>query len=134
MQPITGVVSTDDALQLIASQRRRRVLQALRDRSGTRVSIDDLVDELNESDGSTNHHTNGEDSRTQIVLTHTHLPRLEDHGVVTVDQSAGTVAQGPAFDAVEPVLAILQQHAADLPTDYLPETADEYRGTDGDAR
>lgn len=134
MQPISQVVSTDDALLLLASQRRRRVLQALRDQGGSWVSIDDLVDELDEGDRSTNLRTTEDGTRIQIELTHTHLPRLEDHGVVTVDQSASTVAQGPAFDAVEPVLRILQQHADDLPTDYLPETADGYRGTDRDAR
>jgi hypothetical protein len=38
---------------------------------------------------------------------HVHLPKLTELGYVAWDQSTGTVRPGPAFDELEPLLAVV---------------------------
>lgn len=115
------IVSTDDALQLIANPQRRKILQVLREGEETAVPLPVLVSELGDADGPSAHHSIDDDSRTLITLTHNHLPKLDDYGVVSFDRTENVVAPGPDFDAVEPVLRLLERHRDELPTGYLSE-------------
>lgn len=115
------VLSTDIALQLIADRRRRTVLQVLRERGETGVSIDELVSELADRSRASDHHSIDRVAQTRISLVHNLLPKLNDYGVIAIDPGTGLVKQGPAFEALEPVLDLLRRHAEELPTGYLPE-------------
>lgn len=84
----------DDAFALLADPRRRRVLAVLDDRR--RATVEDLANAL----------ADGADDRARLAasLTHGHLPKLADAGVVVYDADAGVVE---ATDAVERLLSIV---------------------------
>lgn len=54
-----------------------------------------------------------------MELSHVHLPKLEDSGLIEWDSEAGTVSRGPAFEEVEPVLRLLAANADRLPGDLF---------------
>ena len=57
--------------------------------------------------------------RLEIELIHTHLPKLEDAGLVEWDRDAGTVRRGVAFDSVEPALRVLVANSEKFPDALL---------------
>lgn len=57
--------------------------------------------------------------RLDMELSHVHLPKLEDSGLVEWDSEAGTVFRGPAFEEAEPVLRLLAANADRLPGDLF---------------
>lgn len=71
----------DNCLDLVADRNRRRIIQYLRNVTEREVTIDTLVDCL--QDGKP---ISAADRRvrkqTAIQLHHHHLPKLENHGVV----------------------------------------------------
>ncbi|MFB6171118.1 MAG: hypothetical protein ABEJ23_01195 [Haloarculaceae archaeon] len=73
-----------DRLDLLASDRRRAVLDYLRDRAGATVRTETLVDHL----ASTGH---GQRQSLAVALRHVHLPKFASAGVVEYDQRRGTV-------------------------------------------
>lgn len=122
MNVTTRGLSTDVALHLLADRRRRAILELLREREEAGIGLDELVSELADGDGPADHHSIDADVHTQIALTHSHLPKLADYEVVTFHRDGATVTRGPAYDAVEPVLSLLESHAEELPSGYLPES------------
>lgn len=116
-------VSTDDALQLIANRQRRKILRSLHEGDQPAIPLPVLVGELTDADTPSTHHSIGHESQTLVALTHDHLPKLDAYGVVSFDRSENVVAPGPEFDAVEPVLRLLESHTEALPTGYSSEQA-----------
>lgn len=116
-------VSTDEALQLIANQQRRKILQSLREAGETGIQLDELVLELTEEARPSNTPPSSQDTQIKVELIHRHLPKLENSDMVSFDRNTGMVNHGSAFDAVERVLTLLQRNAEELPTGYLPEEA-----------
>lgn len=57
-----------------------------------------------------------EDYELRILLTHTHFPRLEEHGFITWDQATGVVKKGPNFGDVKPFLALFEDHRHEFPS------------------
>lgn len=114
-------VSTDVALQLLADHHRRTILQIVREGDQKPVPLSVLISQLTDADATSTHHSIDPESETLVALAHNHLPKLDDHGVVEFDQTANTVAPGPEFDAVEPLLRLLETHADELPTGYVSE-------------
>lgn len=82
--------STDTLYQLLADDRRRRVLSFLTRNSGEAVSVDRLVDDITEHEwpdpGPASHR-----ERVAIDLHHVHLPKLADAGVIDHDPVDETV-------------------------------------------
>ena len=74
----------DTVYDLLADATRRRVLEDLYRRDES--TVEDLADRIGDaSDGP-------EDAvRATIALTHTHLPRLRDAGVIEYDERTGAV-------------------------------------------
>jgi hypothetical protein len=54
----------------------------------------------------------------EILLTHDHLPRLDDAGYIKWDRDTGAISKGPRFDEVEPLLTLIETHADELPPDW----------------
>ena len=92
----SGELSRDELFALLSSARRRYVLQYL-SRSGGTADFEELTlsvaaweneaepEEIDETDRK----------RVYVSLYQTHLPRLEDNGVVEFDQDAGVISAGP---------------------------------------
>jgi hypothetical protein len=89
-------LSRDELFALLSNARRRYVLQYL-SRSGGTADFEELTlsvaaweneaepEEIDETDRK----------RVYVSLYQTHLPRLEDSGVVEFDQDAGVISAGP---------------------------------------
>ena len=56
---------------------------------------------------------------SEIQLTHNHLPKLEDAGYLEWDWDTGEISKGPRFDEIEPLLELIENHADELPSDWL---------------
>lgn len=54
----------------------------------------------------------------EAELVHTHLPKLESAGLVWWDRDAATVVRGYRFEEIEPLLALVDDHADDLPAEW----------------
>ena len=87
-----GIDSMMDALK---NWTRRSVLMALLD--ATETSLDALEGRVI-------------DETERIQLHHSHLPRLANAGYVAWDADAGTVARGPRFSEVEPLVRLLREY------------------------
>jgi DNA-binding transcriptional ArsR family regulator len=61
----------------------------------------------------------GDDTKeVETILTHAHLPKLEDMGYIEWDRETGGISKGPRFDEIAPVLDLLENHADELPDDW----------------
>jgi len=66
----------------------------------------------------------------RIAMAHTHLPKLDDMGIVEWDREAEELATGPAWDELEPLLRWMDGNRDELPEGWLPEEAIDYHGND----
>ncbi|AGB16271.1 hypothetical protein Halru_1665 [Halovivax ruber XH-70] len=82
-------LTDSERYRLLSSERRRRVLAILANRPGP-VSCDELATMLVAEMGG-NEATDETHREVTISLHHTHLPMLDDLGVVTYDPTANVV-------------------------------------------
>lgn len=54
-----------------------------------------------------------------IEMTHAHLPKMEELGVIEWDQEDNVVTKGPAFDELRPLLELIDKHQDELPDGWL---------------
>lgn len=123
---------TSALLELLAAERRRQVLfllcgtdsvqvpEGLRTRAG--IEARRSQSRGGPSPSSPLQTTPSADQsleRLDMELSHVHLPKLEDSGLIEWDSEAGTVSRGPAFEEVEPVLRLLAANADRLPGDLF---------------
>lgn len=103
-----GGLTADACLTLLSNGHRRAVLLSMYDRGGTDAdpfAVEEAV-------------TGSIPTRVEVALNHTHLPKLEDHGVIRWDREEGTVAPGAAFEEVEPFIDGLEDRRGRLPDDW----------------
>lgn len=103
-EPAPAPLETDLVFELLKNQRRRRVVEHVRDR-GT-VALGDLAETIaaDENDTTVAELSPDERKRVYIGLYQTHLPKMDDAGVVVYDQDRGEVSPGPAIDQLAPYL------------------------------
>ncbi|WP_435074261.1 DUF7344 domain-containing protein [Halorubrum sp. HHNYT27] len=101
-------LTTDTCLMLLANAHRRGVLLSLCDRgaeNAEQIPVEETVpDSLS--------------TRTEVALTHQHLPKLAHHDVIRWDRENQTVGPGPAFGAIEPFVSSLDAVRKRLPDDW----------------
>ncbi len=98
--PATTRLEFDEALELFQNPYRRRLLMTLLDHNpedeadipGDLATTDDEFDQL------------------IIEMTHTHLPKLEDMGVIDWNRDENVVTKGPDFDDLRPLLELIHNH------------------------
>ena len=66
----------------------------------------------------------------RIAMAHTHLPKLDDMGIVEWDREAKELATGPTWDELEPLLRWMDENRDELPEGWLPEGAIDYDASD----
>lgn len=88
---------------------RRRVLATIHERQ-PRSSGGLAIDAFIEDDGTSEH--------SPTELYHSHLPKLDSAGFIDWDCQTNTVARGPRFDEIEPVLDVFQTNQTELPGDW----------------
>lgn len=98
--------TVDEFFAVLSNSHRRHILTSLLDAtSNTGPPIDTetfLNQDLNENSACIDQH-------------HVHLPHLDDTGFITWDRDNGTVAQGPQFETIQPMLTRLANNQGNLP-------------------
>ena len=91
----------DDALRALAHPDRRRLLRALAEHN---PQPDDTLHVPEDVPFE-----NPKREQLRIRLYHTHLPKLEEAGLIHWDRDAHKVTKGPQFGEVRPLLNLLTE-------------------------
>lgn len=85
-------LSPDVVFEILSSRRRRMVLFLLRDRGGS-ATVNDLAEEIAalENDVDVEELTSQQQKRVYVSLYQTHLPKLEQTGIIDYDVDEGEV-------------------------------------------
>lgn len=93
-----------DIFEALSHAQRRKLLAAL-----LRGPTQDTELQVSEVGGI-------EDSdETELELRHLHLPKLSGMDFVQWDRDADTIAPGPRYERIRPVLELLETHRDQLP-------------------
>jgi hypothetical protein len=97
--------SDGEILGLLRSQRRRHILRYLALEHNP-ADFDDLVDTVAawENEVPVDEVTTAQRKRVYASLTQTHLPKLDDAGVIDYDEDAAVVRRRPPAEALEQYL------------------------------
>jgi hypothetical protein len=98
-------LTVDDVFHLLQDGRRRNVLRCLQGEDGA-VRVVDVAERVAawECDTTVRALPPEERERVYVSLYHSHLPKLDDAGVVEYDESAETVERTPLADRLDPHL------------------------------
>lgn len=96
--PSVAPLELDVVFEILKNPRRRQVVQQLRDHGETELGELAEFIAADENDTTVEALSADERKRVYIGLYQTHLPKMDDAGVVTYDQDRGVVAPGPAID------------------------------------
>jgi hypothetical protein len=88
----------DTSLRLLADRERRRILLTLLDEESARDGTAVPSDRSAPSDAD------------PTALYHSHLPKLDEVGLVRWDQEDHTVERGPRFEELRPLLETLDEN------------------------
>ncbi|WP_101298275.1 DUF7344 domain-containing protein [Halegenticoccus soli] len=100
-------LSKDDLFHVLQNQRRRRVLKYLQGREGP-VGMRDVAEQVAawEHDTTVEALASDERQRVYIALYQSHLPKLDEKGIVDYNQSRGLVERTPLADQFDPYLEV----------------------------
>lgn len=89
-------ISKDELFRILSSSRRRYIIYFLHQAEGD-VSLGDLATRIaaKENDRPTDEVTDSERQRVYISLYQTHLPKLEESGIITYDEDERIVSMTP---------------------------------------
>jgi hypothetical protein len=100
-------VSKDDAFHLLQNARRRAVLRFMAEHAEEdRFQMRDLAEEVAawEHDTTVRQLTSDERQRVYIALYQSHLPKLDEHGIIAYNQSRGVVETTELTPVLDPYL------------------------------
>lgn len=100
----------DEHFEALANIHRRRVLVALLDHNPQQDVVTVPADV---------HKGQKPVEILQTELYHSHLPQLEEAGFIRWNRDTHQVVKGPKFDEIRPFLELMQDHADELPDDWL---------------
>jgi len=85
-------LSVDTVFELLKNERRRRILEYLRDQDDE-TTLDRLAEHIaaRENDTDEFHLSSDQRKRVYIALYQSHLPKLHDTGIIDYDQRSGSV-------------------------------------------
>lgn len=101
-----GTPTLDDVLRCLSHPTRRKILLVLVE-DGGHGTREFTPPELTSSGSTTD--------EFDVQLYQRHLPLLDAMELIEWDVTRGTVTPGPQFDAVEPLLKLLDTHQEQLP-------------------
>ncbi|QLK26476.2 hypothetical protein HYG81_02325 [Natrinema zhouii] len=98
-------LSLDDIYHLLQTKRRRDVLRYLHEEGG-RVRLRDLAEQVAawEQETAVENLSSDERQRVYISLYQSHLPKLDNHGIVNYDKDRGWVEPTPLVARLQPYL------------------------------
>ena len=115
-----GEISFDEIYSILRNRRRRLVLSKLESAEGS-LEIGDLAEQIAaiENDKSVSAVRSKERKRVYISLYQSHLPKLDEVGVVSYDADRGVVERGPHFRTVLETLDSPESDRHPWPVYYL---------------
>lgn len=98
-------LSPDVVFEILSSRRRRMVLFLLRERNGS-ATVNELAQQIAalENDVEVENLTSQQQKRVYVSLYQTHLPKLEQTGIIDYDVDAGAVALTDRVNEVDTYL------------------------------
>ena len=103
--------SLDLVLDVLANPYRRRVLTALLEHNPQDDEDTHLPPDVAIADEDV--------EQLKVHMTHIHLPKLEDAGLIEWDRDANEIRKGPQFEEIRPLLKLMENHADELPDEWL---------------
>jgi len=101
----------DIVLDALANKYRRRILFSLLEHNPQDDTELNSLREIAVEDDDLEH--------LELVLTHTHLPKLEEYGFIEWDWDNELLRRGPRFEEIEPLLQLMHDHADERPEGWL---------------
>lgn len=120
-------ISKDDAFHILQNPRRRAVLRYFLESEEDRFVMGDIAEEVAawEHDTTVSQLDSDQRQRVYISLYQSHLPKLDDHGVIEYDQARGTVVPTPLVQVFEPYVEDGLHAGGDLTVDGAVESREE---------
>ena len=106
---LSSELSLDDVLDVLANRYRRRLLLALIDQNAQDDDTQGPGDVTIEDEDL---------NLPKIRMVHTHLPKLEDMGLIEWNRNSNKVEKGPQLEDIRPLLELIRNHD-DLPDDWF---------------
>ena len=97
----------DRSYDLLSNAYRRQILYTLREEEDGTATTDELADAV-----LTGGLADARD-RTLATLVHTHLPKLDDHGIVAYDRDDSVVTLADGVSRLEPFLDVTARRETD---------------------
>jgi DNA-binding transcriptional ArsR family regulator len=112
-------LTADAAFDLLSNARRRYVLCYVRERGEASVRELSRYTAAWENDVAPTAVSSSQRKRVYTALHQTHLPRLDEHGIVTYDPDRGTVTPQPRLDLLDEYLQQPSNREPNWPRYYL---------------
>ncbi|MFH5802275.1 ArsR family transcriptional regulator [Haladaptatus sp. CMAA 1911] len=103
--------SLDIVLDALANTYRRRLLTTLLEHNPQHDEDTHLPLDVSIADEDV--------EQLKVHMIHIHLPKLEDTGLIEWDRDTNEIRRGPQFEELRPFLQLMQDHADELPDDWL---------------
>lgn len=106
-QDVDRSLAKDDIFHILQNERRRQVLRHLQGVDGT-VEMREIAEKIAawENDTTVANLYSDQRQRVYIALYQSHLPKLDDLGVINYNQSRGTIEPTPLIDDVTKYLDV----------------------------
>ncbi|SDR38838.1 DUF7344 domain-containing protein [Natronobacterium texcoconense] len=117
-EPTDATLTEDELFEMLSNRRRRHILHQLM-REGDRIDVGTLSEEIAASeDGIDIHEVSSTDrKRVYTALHQSHLPKMDEAGVLAFNKDRGFVEPMPALEDVEIYMDIV--HGREIPwSDY----------------
>ncbi|WP_255171625.1 DUF7344 domain-containing protein [Natrononativus amylolyticus] len=107
-------LTKDDIFHILQTRRRRDALRYLQG-TDEPVRMRDLAEQVAawENETTVEQLSSDERQRVYISLYQSHLPKLDEEGIINYNQSRGIVERTPAADQFDPYLEPTDEEAAD---------------------
>ena len=106
----TAEISEDDLFDVLANQRRRFAVHLLKHDSNDTVEIGEMAEQIAawENGIDTAEISSSERKRVYTALQQSHLPKMDDAGVVEFNKARGVVEPTPALTDVDVYLDVVE--------------------------
>ncbi|ELZ59391.1 MULTISPECIES: DUF7344 domain-containing protein [Halorubrum] len=108
-EPATDI-SEDELYKVLANQRRRFAVHLLKGESGGSVEIGEMAEQIAawENDVDVAEITGSDRKRVYTALQQSHLPKMDDAGVVEFNKDRGVVEPTPALEDVDVYMDVVE--------------------------
>ena len=117
----TAEVSEDELFDVLANQRRRFAVHLLKREEDESVAIGDMAEQIAawENGIDTTEITGNERKRVYTALQQSHLPKMDEAGVVEFNKDRGLIEPTPALENVDLYMDVVEGKEIPWSTYYL---------------